>query len=173
MLIGGFNIDLNKSNRAWDSIIVSYKFKQLTYWPTRITHTSTTLIDHIYVFDPVNINQCFVPVSAVSNHYPICCTWSKAGLKFPQNKHPSIKYWHINTLNPDLFLQNFLNSWLNHVYQLSDPEVSLAYWIKKTLDSVFNTYVKVKEFHVKNQEKLHSHKWSSKDHERARFSSQK
>lgn len=45
-----------------DDIIVYYSFKQLINRPNRLTETSPTLSDYTYVYYPVDITACSVPV---------------------------------------------------------------------------------------------------------------
>ncbi len=49
LVLGDFNIDLLKPHSSWDSTITLLGLTQLVKSPTRITQTSATLIDHIYV----------------------------------------------------------------------------------------------------------------------------
>ena len=49
LLLGDFNIDLLKPHSSWDSTITLLGLTQLTELPTRITPTSATLIDYIYI----------------------------------------------------------------------------------------------------------------------------
>ena len=48
VLWGDFNIDMQKSNPAWDSTISLFALNQMIASLTRITPHSSTLIDHIY-----------------------------------------------------------------------------------------------------------------------------
>jgi len=49
LVLGDFNIDLLKPHSSWDSTITLLGLTQLVKSPTRITQTSATLIDHIYI----------------------------------------------------------------------------------------------------------------------------
>ena len=49
LVLGGFNIDLLKPDSSWDSTIALLGLTQLVKSPTRITQTSATLIDYIYI----------------------------------------------------------------------------------------------------------------------------
>ncbi len=50
LVLGDFNIDLLKPHSSWDSTITLLGLTQLVKSPTRITQTSATLIDHIYIY---------------------------------------------------------------------------------------------------------------------------
>lgn len=152
ILLGDFNIDANKSNKTWENIIESYNFQQLVKQTTRITKSSATLIDHIYTTCADNITECSVPINAMSDHYPVCCTWSKRGTKTPKHKHISIKYRNYKNFNRDVFLQDLVNSSLDYVYQLPDPDDALDHWLKTFL-SIFDKHVPFKEVRVKRHTK--------------------
>jgi len=50
LVLGDFNIDLLKPHSSWDSTITLPGLTQLVKSPTKITQTSATLIDHIYIY---------------------------------------------------------------------------------------------------------------------------
>ena len=85
IIMGDFNIDLLKSNSKWDRSYSMYNLEQLIDCPTRVTATSETLIDHIYVNTKQNIHEVCCPPSACSDHFPICLTWTKKKCKNSQN----------------------------------------------------------------------------------------
>ena len=97
ILIGDFNIDLSKTNKPWTDVFCLFNLSQTVSSPSRVTPSSETLIDHIYSTDIAHILETCVPVIGVSDHYPICCTWSKKGVKIPKvgrapQKKRRIKY---------------------------------------------------------------------------------
>ena len=49
LVLGDFNFDLLKPHSSWDSTITLLGLTQLVKSPTRITQTSATLIDYIYI----------------------------------------------------------------------------------------------------------------------------
>ena len=50
LVLGDFNIDLFKPHSSWDCTITLLGLTQLVKSPIRITQTSATLIDHIYIY---------------------------------------------------------------------------------------------------------------------------
>ena len=73
---GDFNADLLKSN--FDTNIKD--FMNLTYslgcivlitQPTRITNTSSTILDHVYTNNVVDDHKSFIVVEDVSDHLPV------------------------------------------------------------------------------------------------------
>ena len=57
VLLGDFNIDMQKTNPAWDSTISLFGLDNMITSPTRITPHSSTLIDHIYTSDIYTLCQ--------------------------------------------------------------------------------------------------------------------
>ena len=52
LVLGDFNINLLKPHSSWDPTITLLGLTQLVKSSTRFTHTSATLIDHIYTNNP-------------------------------------------------------------------------------------------------------------------------
>ena len=152
IILGDFNIDSLKPNCSWDDILISYNFTQTVNHPTRITSTSSTLIDHIYASCPRNIIETVIPSFAVSDQYPICCTWSKKGCKVPKNRHESIKYRCFRKFKLEDFLLDLQSSPLDNVYHYTDPDDAVNYWVN-TFKIVYDKHVPVKEVRVKQTQK--------------------
>ena len=75
ILMGDINIDLHIcSNNKWLHLIQLFNLTQLVTDFTRITSSTATIIDHIYSSNPENIVECFVPLYAISDHFPVCIT---------------------------------------------------------------------------------------------------
>ena len=72
VLLGDFNIDMQKSNLAWDSTISLFGLNQMITSPTIITPHSSTLIDHIYTSDTSIVSNILVPATGISDHFPVC-----------------------------------------------------------------------------------------------------
>ena len=49
LLLGDFNIDMFKPNPAWISTLSLFNLRQCVQSPTRVTSTTSTLIDRIYM----------------------------------------------------------------------------------------------------------------------------
>ena len=74
LVLGDFNINLLKPHSSWDPTITLLGLTQLVKSSTRFTHTSATLIDHIYTNNPAVITEVSVPDLSMSDHCPICCS---------------------------------------------------------------------------------------------------
>ena len=94
LLLGDFNIDLLNFNHSnWQRISRNYNLYQCITLPTRITHSSRTLIDQIYSSNPSSLVEMCIPCIDVSDHYVTCVTWSKKNFKIPRRQHTSITFW--------------------------------------------------------------------------------
>ena len=82
ILLGDFNIDLQKYNPLWTNNLGIYNLHQLIKSPTRVIHNSSILIDHIFISESRHAVETCVPVSSVNDHYPACVTCPKKVLKF-------------------------------------------------------------------------------------------
>lgn len=76
-IMGDLNFDLLKfeqhdKTRALLENSFANGFLELISLPTRITHTSATLIDHIYTNDNKNKFESFIITADISDHLPTC-----------------------------------------------------------------------------------------------------
>ena len=130
ILFGDFNIDLMKSNNRWTQIYENFGLYQLIDKPTRITASSETLIDHIYVSAKQNIAEICSTHTGCSDHMPVCITWLKKGTKIPKPGHKVITYRSFAKFNKDSFLHDLALTPLYHVYQYTDPNEGFKLWQK-------------------------------------------
>ena len=104
VILGDFNINLLLTQQSWETTTNTLGLTQLISQPTRITNTSSTLIDHIYTNNPHVVYYARVDQTALSDHYPILCNLS---FKMPRNKqkgHTYIQYRTFKHFNRDNFL---------------------------------------------------------------------
>ena len=60
--MGYFNIDYsNCPNTKWRNLVQLFDLTQIVNNPTRITQTTSLIIDHVYCSNSENISECFVP----------------------------------------------------------------------------------------------------------------
>ena len=152
IIMGDFNIDLSKPNTKWINNYTIHHLEQLIDRPTRITAHSKTLIDHIYVNTKQNITEICCPYYACSDHFPICLTWMKKNVKIPKTGHKEINFRSFRTFNSDLFMFDLINSDLNYVYQIRDPDQALNHWIKTFL-TIYNKHAPIQSKRVKHTAK--------------------
>ena len=74
VLLGDFNIDLFKSQPAWESTISVFGLHQLIRHATRITQKSATLLDHIYTNNEQMVSKVHVSDICISDDCLVICT---------------------------------------------------------------------------------------------------
>ena len=125
LVLEDFNIDLLKPHCTWDSAITLLGWTQLVKSPTRITQTSTTLIDHIYIDNPDVITEVNVPELSISDHCPISCSRS---IKLPHQTHSYISFRSFKHFNKAAFFNDLNWSPFTEVLSCTDPDKALATW---------------------------------------------
>ena len=110
-------------------MINMYHLRQVITRPTRVTASSESLIDHIYVTDVNNVIEHCVPASTCSDHCPVCLTWSRKGAKIPSTGHNATTYRSFANFDESNFIRDLIASPLSMVYSLSDPNDAMEFWI--------------------------------------------
>ena len=123
IIMGDLNIDwkdIDKSEcHPWKELLVGFQLEQMIAEPTRVTDTTSTLIDHIYVSQ----KEC---IRATSDHYPTCAVWK---LKFSQKQqHAHMKYRSMKNSNEQKFREDLREvPW--HVLDIFDnPNDAVSAW---------------------------------------------
>ena len=149
LLFGDFNINLLKPHTTWINKITSYNLSQIIDAPTRITPTSKTLIDHVYVTDKQHILELCVPFYGCSDHLPTCITWTKKGIKIPKAGHKEVTYRSFAKFDENKFLNDLINSPLACTYNYTNPEEATEFWLK-TFTSIYDKHAPFKTHRVKH-----------------------
>ena len=129
IIMGDFNLDLSmNTNRKWLNLIELFDLSQLISQPTRVTETSSTIIDHGYTSHPENISESFVSHYSISDHFPVCFS-RKINNKISKSDHITTSYRSFKTFNEDAFI-NDLSGDLNNftVSPQSDINDDLMIW---------------------------------------------
>ena len=108
LLLGVFNIDLLKPH--WESTFPILGLNQLITQPTRVTCSTNTLTDHIHTNNPNLVHSIPVPNIAISDHFPVLCTWSVKLPRRTPKDHTTIQYRTFKQFNKDAFLFDLLLS---------------------------------------------------------------
>ena len=69
ILLGDFSINLLNIHKEWDNFVTCLGLSQLVCDPTRVTNTSSTLIDHIYTNFDEKIAHVHVCKTSISDHF--------------------------------------------------------------------------------------------------------
>lgn len=155
--MGDFNIDLQSNpNRKWQNLIQLFDLSQLIDQPTRVTETTSTIIDHIYTSNPNIIIECFVSSYAISDHFPVCIT-RKINNKIAKSEHIATSYRCFKQFNETSFI-NDLSSDLNN-FTLDSSNINNAFltWYNiflKNLDK--HAPIKVKRVKTKRLPDWHN-----------------
>ena len=152
ILLGDFNIDLlpdrNHPNvKSWTDVVSNFELEQIITQPTRITETTSTLIDHIYVNTNVNIKNSDVIQWSISDHFPVYAAIetdnnlkNNTNNKILNEKHNEISYMKVKGFDNQQFsndvaaaMQNFSNNNLNT--DINDIVSQWTFLLKHVIDS--------------------------------------
>ena len=163
IMFGDFNMNLLKTNQRWTQTFQNLNLNQIINQPTRVTSSSSTLIDHIYVNNPNHIIEICCPNSGCSDHFPVCITWLKKGTRIPKSGHKFITYRSFAKFDKDSFLLDLANSDISNVYQLSDANDAFCFW-QKTFIDIYNKHAPFITRRIKHTPKP---PWFTKDIDKA------
>ncbi len=121
IFLGDFNIDVNKvsENKSCINCYETEGYKQLIENLTRVSDSSSSIIDHIYVNKCENISNYGVLQCAVSDHQPILVKRKLSFRSKTKNiKHQTIKYQDFKNIN----VKRVESDLLNMEMKLKDPQ---------------------------------------------------
>ena len=75
------------NNNKWSDTVTEYGLTQLIKHPTRVTKSSSSIIDHINASDVSSLSEFFVTDLSIRDHYPICATLSLHSYQKNCNAH--------------------------------------------------------------------------------------
>ncbi|MCG8047471.1 MAG: reverse transcriptase domain-containing protein, partial [Candidatus Thiodiazotropha endolucinida] len=138
VLMGDFNIDYRSNvNQKWLSMVQLFDLSQLVTEPTRVTESTSTIIDHVYTTHPEHITECFIPHFSISDHFPVCFT-RKINFKISKNHHVSTTYRCFKNFDDSTFLSNLEDELSSFAANSSDLDEDYLAWhriIMKHLDN--------------------------------------
>ena len=149
IMLGDFNINYRDKNcdKEFKSIVNTLGFSQLVDKATRITHTSSTLIDLILSNRPENISTISVFTTSFSDHDMVGCVRKLNNIKYPMRSikcRDYSKYNHENLSN-DVKKINW-----EPVYKSSDVNSAVTYF-NSELRKVFDKYAPIIEKRIKGK----------------------
>lgn len=125
LVLGDFNIDLIKPHPAWESTCSPFGLKQLVTLPTRITPTSSTLLDHIYTNNTSKVSYIKLSDVSLSDHCPVVCTSTFKATKRKNNGHTTIHYRCCKNFDSNYFLR-LSQADFQCVYSCNNPGEALS-----------------------------------------------
>ena len=95
-------MDLLKDNSFSTNLSVSYNLRQVVTKPTRVTKTSETLIDHIYLFIAYTAHNVTVKYVYLSgHHYVTCIIGDYNNMQTKSKLHHTVKTRAMKNLDAD------------------------------------------------------------------------
>lgn len=161
IILGDFNINFtnNKSphysNSRWAETISKFGLFQHVIQPTRVSKNSSSILDHIYTNCPETISNVMVSNICMSDHFPICFTYSLKLYKSMTSDHKVIRYRCFKRFEVNSFKEDLRNVNINLVETCPTPNDSLQYFYN-VLNRVLNKHAPMKEKRVKRD---HQPKW--------------
>ncbi|VDH96254.1 Hypothetical predicted protein [Mytilus galloprovincialis] len=130
IIMGDFNIDImsSKKHAKWSYIKNIFNMSQMVTESTRVTKTSSTLIDHVYCNLPENINYIAVPKYSISDHYSVCIS-HKRGFKTKKQIHDYITYRSTKYFNETDFIHDLSQCPFDSILEIDDPDEALLSFI--------------------------------------------
>ena len=134
-----------------DQFCLMFNFKQLINKPTRVTPTSKSATDLIFVSDPQKVWQSGVVTFGVSDHFLTYCTRKNTKQIFNMfNKHKTIKIRSMKKFTTEKFQSMLNNVEWDDVFNCENVEKA---WngFKRFLLSVIDEIAPIKEIRVKQR----------------------
>ena len=128
IILGDFNIDLLKPHTSWKSTCNLFGLQQLVQQPTRVTPTSSTLLDHIYTNNVDRVYNVHLSDVSLSDHSPIVCTLSWRPVKRTKGEHTTIEYRSAKNFNQTSFLYDLRHVNFSSVHSCDNPNDALSVW---------------------------------------------
>ena len=150
LLLGDFNYDLMKSQPAWESTVSLFGLSQLITSPTRVTPTTSTLLDHIYTNDPNMISDTCVSDTSFSDHSPVICSMTGRVSKVRNKGHTTFEYRSFKHFDKNEFLFDLDQISFDNVLQCDDATVALNIFYE-LLIPILNKHAPVRRKRVKQQ----------------------
>ena len=150
IIMGDINIDImsDKKDRlqeSWISLTTDVQLDQIIKEPTRVTNTSETLIDHIYVSDDLPVLYSSPIKYSTSDHFPVFAVFKMTNIDYNKNdgRHKTITYRKYNNFNSATFFSDLKNApWLT----IGAENISMNQYLQsfistftKKIDKTFTT----------------------------------
>ena len=125
IVLGDFNIDiLGRMPNSLQSVCATHDLTQLIGEPTRVTNTTSTLIDHVYTNDDRTITSCGVIQIGISDHYMTYIS-RKSGRNRRQDQATCTRRdW--SKFNADCYQRDLAQTPWHVINKLADPDQMLA-----------------------------------------------
>lgn len=143
--MGDFNVNLFNIGNPIDSCFQSFNFTQLINEPTRITGTSSTLIDPIFVSNNSIVNNFgTISMDGISDHKMVFCDIKTKSFKM---KPKNVVYRNFKNFDLNLFLADLHNlPWFNIISE-NDIDIKIKLF-NDFISYLFDIHAPVKQVRV-------------------------
>ena len=147
-LMGDFNLDLlkieeNQHTKDFINVMFSSTFYPLITKPTRITNSSATLIDNIFVNNLDEGHKCGILFTDLSDHLPVFQMTTSVNKSSPI--HGNVKFRQINDKNINLLCQKLEKENWHELYNIDDPQEAYNLFFDK-LNDMYQESIPLKIF---------------------------
>ena len=151
ILLGDFNKNLlfNHNDAEWENFTTSLGFSQLVCDPTRVTETSSTLIDHIYTNLDENISRVHVCKIAISDHYAVFGNL-KLNNCIKTSTHQTITYRSFKNFDETMFINDLHEVPWETIEAFEDINEIVEVWNNMFLE-VVNKHAPIKSHRIKRK----------------------
>ena len=149
----------------------NYQFDQLVRAPTRVTATTSTLIDHFYTNRPDNICSTAVVKFSASDHFPTCSIrriHPRADANLVGTQHRITHSRKMTDANTTEFISQLQQADWNTVLNSDDPNIALSSFYDK-FSRVLNQIMPLVAKRVSNKKPLLYHPCKRLRHKRERY----
>lgn len=149
ILLGDFNKNLlpGTANNEWENFMLSLGLSQMISEPTRVTNSSSTLIDHIYTNYEENISSVSVCKLTISDHYAVFGN-RKINVSISKNSHQMITYRSFKNFDENAFVNDLHQIPWEVVDTFEDVNDMVQIWNSLFLE-VVDKHAPVKHHRVK------------------------
>ena len=144
LTVGDYNIDMinmnNVCTRSFLNAMATYNLIPAIFTPTRVTDTSTSLIDNLFVTSDVQLDQCGSISDDIADHFPIFAVIKTNGLtseavcKTNSNDNKMRKYGKKNYTHFNIIMKNF--NWV----ELHRKIIHLHFFENKSADELYDFF---------------------------------
>ena len=149
IFLGDFNVNVLINNPAWDSTTALFNLSQIIKSPTRVTNTTETLIDHIYINNPDRVLNSTVHQTSMSDHFTVQCELACTILKAHAKPHSIITYRSFKHFDSMCFLKELGDCSFNEIYCTDNPDEAFTSFTQ-LFSAIINRHAPIKKKRVKN-----------------------
>ena len=160
IIMGDFNVDLTQKEEKGNELLrltESYGLLQLITTPTRITNTSSTLIDHIYTNVCAHYIQSGCIEAGISDHLPVYAIFENFDCEPFKKVTKHLR--NFRKFSKDSFCNDLSNAQWREIYDCTDPNEAYELFYTMFLE-VCNKHAPIEE--ISFSSKKRNNPWITK-----------